>query len=63
MSVETAAQTVVETVQRKLRDAGVKYAMSSFVDLHGNIKTKFVPLAHLPQMAAGSELLFQALIR
>ena len=55
MSVETA-QTAVEAVQRKLRDAGVKYAMSSFVDLHGNIKTKFVPLAHLPQMAAGSEL-------
>jgi glutamine synthetase len=55
MSVETA-QAAVETVQRKLGEAGVKYAMSSFVDLHGNIKTKFVPLSHLPQMAAGSEL-------
>ena len=55
MSV-TTAEAAVETVQRKLREAGVKYAMSSFVDLHGNIKTKFVPLSHLPQMAAGSEL-------
>lgn len=55
MSVATTG-AAVEAVQRKLREAGVKYAMASFVDLHGNIKTKFVPLSHLPQMAAGSEL-------
>ncbi|MHA7286617.1 type III glutamate--ammonia ligase [Arthrobacter sp. MDT3-44] len=55
MSVVTTG-AAVETVQRKLQEAGVKYAMASFVDIHGNIKTKFVPLSHLPQMAAGSEL-------
>lgn len=49
-------QTAVERVQQELEAAGVKYAMSSFVDMHGAIKSKFVPLAHLPQMAAGSEL-------
>jgi len=52
----TEALTTVEAVRAKLQEAGVKYAMASFVDMHGSIKTKFVPLSHLEQMTAGSEL-------
>lgn len=50
--VETV--TTVESVRARLQEAGVKYAMASFVDLHGSIKTKFVPLSHLERMAGGS---------
>jgi glutamine synthetase len=35
---------------------GVRYALAAFVDLHGRIKGKCVPIAHLDQMMAGSEL-------
>ena len=52
--VETV--TTVESVRARLQEAGVKYAMASFVDMHGSIKTKFVPLSHLERMAGGSEL-------
>ena len=34
----------------------MKYAMASYVDIHGVIKGKFVPIAHLGQMLRGSEL-------
>ena len=46
----------VEELKQQLQDKGVKYAMASYVDLHGVIKGKFVPLAHLGQMLRGSEL-------
>lgn len=43
-----------------LKDAlaakGVKYALASFVDIHGMSKAKAVPLSHFDQMMAGSEL-------
>lgn len=39
-----------------LEQAGVKYAMASYVDIHGRIKGKFVPLSHLHNMLGGSEL-------
>jgi glutamine synthetase len=39
-----------------LDQKGVRYALASFVDLHGMAKAKAVPLAHLGQMARGSEL-------
>ncbi|MCT0200593.1 type III glutamate--ammonia ligase [Synechococcus sp. CS-1325] len=35
---------------------GVRYALASFVDLHGVSKAKAVPLDHLGQMLRGSEL-------
>ncbi len=35
---------------------GVKYALASFVDVHGICKGKVVPLSHLSQMMQGSEL-------
>lgn len=41
---------------KALLDAGVKYAFSAFVDLHGRPKGKCVPVDHLDQMLLGSEL-------
>ncbi|MEQ8662448.1 MAG: type III glutamate--ammonia ligase [Gammaproteobacteria bacterium] len=39
-----------------LAAAGVKYLLASYVDLHGVSKCKAVPLSHMAQMMAGSEL-------
>lgn len=41
---------------KELAEAGVKYVLASFVDLHGNSKAKAVPLTHFDQMLKGSEL-------
>ena len=46
----------IDELKQGLQDKGVKYAMASYVDMHGVIKGKFVPLAHLGQMLRGSEL-------
>jgi glutamine synthetase len=43
-------------LQSDLHSMGVRYALASFVDLHGVSKAKAVPLAHLGRMMAGSEL-------
>jgi glutamine synthetase len=42
-------------VQQSLIERGVKYCIGAYVDIHGVPKAKVVPVAHLPQMAAGSE--------
>ena len=39
-----------------LEARGVRYALASFVDLHGVSKAKAVPLPHIGQMLQGSEL-------
>jgi glutamine synthetase len=46
----------IDELKQGLQNKGVKYAMASYVDMHGVIKGKFVPLAHLGQMLRGSEL-------
>src|SRR3954447_4978682 len=46
----------VAEVAERLTAAGVKYAAISFVDMHGKPKAKMVPLNHLAQAAAGSEM-------
>jgi glutamine synthetase len=48
----TGADTLAETLTKK----GVKYALASYVDIHGKMKAKCVPLPHLDRMMAGSEL-------
>ena len=45
-----------QQLKTDLDQKGVRYALASFVDLHGMAKAKAVPLAHLGQMARGSEL-------
>jgi glutamine synthetase len=46
----------IEVLRQELAQRGVKYMLSSYVDMHGVPKGKMVPLEHLPQMLAGSEL-------
>jgi len=45
-----------QAAKARLEAAGVKYALASFVDLHGVSKSKIVPLSHFDQMVGGSEL-------
>jgi glutamine synthetase len=45
-----------ESLKQSLQEQGVKYALAGYVDLHGIIKGKFVPLSHLGRMLKGSEL-------
>jgi len=44
------------SLRERLSNAGVEYALSGYVDIHGNPKGKFVPLNHLEHMLGGSEL-------
>ena len=52
----SSTPTELETLRRQLSNKGVEYLMASFSDMHGVSKTKMVPLSHLEQMMAGSEL-------
>ena len=45
-----------DVLTAKLKESGVKYGLASFVDLHGIPKAKAVPIDHLQQMLAGSEM-------
>ena len=45
-----------ESLKQTLQDKGVKYALAGYVDIHGIIKGKFVPIAHIGRMLKGSEL-------
>jgi glutamine synthetase len=57
VSIATAEELEkLPTLQASLAAHGVRYAVISFVDLHGKTKAKIVPLAHLDHAAAGSEL-------
>ncbi|NMI02292.1 type III glutamate--ammonia ligase, partial [Pseudonocardia sp. K10HN5] len=42
--------------RKELADRGVEFVFGFYVDVHGVPKSKCVPLASLPAMAAGSEL-------
>lgn len=46
----------VSEVVAKLRRQGIRYAVISFVDIHGKSKSKVVPVDHLPDAIHGSEL-------
>jgi glutamine synthetase len=50
-----ATQDLV-ALRAELEAQGVRYALASFVDLHGVCKAKAVPIDHLHAMASGSEL-------
>jgi len=45
-----------EELGATLAKQGVKFLLASYVDMHGVPKSKAVPIDHLAQMAAGSEL-------
>lgn len=46
----------LQNLKSSLEEKGVKYALASYVDIHGMCKAKAVPLAHFGQMMQGSEL-------
>ncbi len=46
----------LQALREDLKARGVEYLMASFADMHGVSKTKMVPLNHLDQVIAGSEL-------
>ena len=46
----------VPTALEALIEANVKYGLAAYVDLHGRIKGKCVPVEHFDRMIAGSEL-------
>ncbi|MEO1067979.1 MAG: type III glutamate--ammonia ligase, partial [Cyanobacteria bacterium J06638_6] len=46
----------LQALQDSLEQQGVKYALASFVDIHGLCKGKVVPLSHFDRMMQGSEL-------
>jgi glutamine synthetase len=43
-------------LKSKLVDAGVRYCLGAYVDIHGVPKGKFVPVSHFEHFAKGSEL-------
>ncbi len=52
----TDANIDINALRKSLEDQGVRYALASYVDMHGVSKSKVVPLAHLDRMMEGSEL-------
>jgi len=46
----------LQDLKNSLKDRAVKYALVSFVDIHGMCKAKVVPMTHFDQMMKGSEL-------
>jgi glutamine synthetase len=68
MDAEPALSTIeaypvdVEQLHQSLRDAGVAYCLSAYVDIHGVPKAKAVPIDHFRRMLDGSELFTGAAI-
>ena len=48
--------TDIKALKQQLEEKGVRYAFAGYSDMHGVPKGKLVPLAHLSDMLAGSEL-------
>ncbi len=48
--------TDLDRLQQDLAARGVKYVFGAYTDVHGVPKSKCVPITHLKDAAAGSEL-------
>ena len=48
--------TYAAELKTRLIAEGVKTCIASYVDMHGVLKSKNVPVAHLNRMLAGSEM-------
>ena len=48
--------TTAQDLKATLESAGVSTCIASYVDMHGALKSKFVPISHFDQMMAGSEM-------
>ena len=56
MSSLSISDQQISDLKSRLEQAGVKYLLPSYVDMHGASKSKCVPIAHIGQMMRGSEL-------
>jgi glutamine synthetase len=58
MDFMTVGTPTVEShaLKATLAEKGVRFALASYVDIHGKLKAKCVPIAHLNDMFLGSEL-------
>ncbi|NEQ44499.1 MAG: type III glutamate--ammonia ligase [Leptolyngbya sp. SIOISBB] len=54
--MSTQVVSEIASLKSSLESQGVRYALASYVDIHGMSKAKMVPLSHLGQMMQGSEL-------
>ena len=52
----TSTSAAVEALKARLESQGVRYALATYVDMHGVSKSKVVPISHLDRMMGGSEL-------
>lgn len=48
-------KATIERIQSELSQRGVEYCIGAYVDIHGIPKGKIVPIAHLKDIAKGSE--------
>ncbi len=55
-SGERWSEEQIAAIQADLGNAGVKYCVGNYVDIHGVPKGKVVPLSHFHEFAHGSEL-------
>jgi glutamine synthetase len=46
----------LHSLKASLAEKGVRFALASYVDIHGKLKAKCVPLSHIESMFGGSEL-------
>jgi glutamine synthetase len=53
---KVGGMTAIEQLKAELESQGVKYVFGAYTDVHGVPKSKCVPIAHLADAAAGSEL-------
>ena len=53
---KSVAKKPATALRKRLEKQGVKYALASYVDIHGVCKSKMVPVSHLERMMGGSEL-------
>ncbi|TVP78375.1 MAG: type III glutamate--ammonia ligase [Puniceicoccaceae bacterium] len=55
-SEQRSTDQQIKKLHGELLEAGVKYCVGNYVDIHGVPKGKFVPLSHFHEFAQGSEL-------
>ena len=55
-TVDATVEKPAVELRDALNEAGVKYLLASYVDMHGVSKGKVVPVTHLDRMMSGSEL-------
>jgi glutamine synthetase len=56
VGISQSSDPAVDSARAQLAEAGVKFCLAAYTDVHGVAKAKAVPLTHLAAMTQGSEL-------